>query len=251
MGVDQTGQRVAHGFRFGGVDAEPGTAGLGLKVEHVEAAASSGNDSGQTAGIAAVGMARLRNVVACGAIEQFQTALDCVGGIARFDGLGVSGVDEDQPTGRIAQPHRRRQLFDQRTHRCDLALQRFVAFGEVEKITLHTARIFEPQHRASGDGTALSLDRAAGHSRERHRERLAARAQRLDRPLHGARLARIEPGAEGQDAMRGGNADHGWIAFDERLIGGGGPVHHHLRFRGEQSVGAVKIGPQRRNLVVR
>ena len=143
-----------------------------------------------------------------------------VGGIARFDGLRVSGIDEDQPTGRVAQPHRRRQLLDQRTQRRDLALQRLITLGEVEQFTLHAAGVFEPQHRAAGDGAALGLDRATGQRRERHRESFAARAQRLDGPLHGASFAGIEPRAERQHAMRRRDADDGGIAFDDRLIGG-------------------------------
>ena len=121
-------------------------------------------------------------------------------------------------------------------------MHRFVSVGEIEEIALDAARIFKPQDSTSGNGPALGLDRATGQRRERHRETFAARAKRLDRPLHGARFAGIEPGAEGQYAMRRSNADHGRVAFDEWLIGRGGPIHHHLRFRREQRVGAVEIG---------
>ena len=114
MCVDQAGERAPHGFGFRGIDAEPGAAGFGLKVEHIEAAPRAGNDSRQAACIAAVGVARLRNIGARCAVEQFQAARDGVGRIARFHRLRISGINEDQSPGRIAQPHRRRQFFDQR-----------------------------------------------------------------------------------------------------------------------------------------
>ena len=76
MGVDHARKRAAHGFRFRGVDAEPGAAGLGPEVEHVETAPRAGDDRWQTARIAAICAARLRDAVAGGAVEQFQAPLD-------------------------------------------------------------------------------------------------------------------------------------------------------------------------------
>ena len=52
--VDHARHRAAHGFRFGGVDTEAGAAGLGAKVEHIEALPRSGDNGGQPAGIRAV-----------------------------------------------------------------------------------------------------------------------------------------------------------------------------------------------------
>ena len=114
MCINQAGERAPHGFGFRGIDAEPGAAGFGLKVEHVEAAPRAGNDSRQAAGIAAVGVVRLCNIGARRAVEQFKAALDGVGRITRFNRLRISGINEDQSPGRVAQPHRRRQFFDQR-----------------------------------------------------------------------------------------------------------------------------------------
>ena len=169
----------------------------------------------------------------------------------RFDRPRVGGIDEGQPSGRVARPHRRRQLFDQRAQRRDLGQQRLVPPGELEQLALDAARVLEPEHGAAGDGAALRLDRTAGERRQRHRESFAARAQRLDRSLHAARLAGIEPAAEGEHAMRRGDADDGGIAFDGRLIGRRRPVHHHLRLGQQQRVGAVEFGAQRGDLVVR
>ena len=49
--------------------------------------------------------------------------------------------------------------------------------------------------------------------------------------------------------MRRRNADDRGITFDVGLIGGRRPVHHHLWLRGEQRVGAIEFGAQRRDLV--
>ena len=126
-----------------------------------------------------------------------------------------------------------------------------MALDEVQQIALDAAGVLEPQHGAPGDGAALRLDRTAGERREAHREGFAARPQRLDRLLHGTRLGGIKPTAEGEHAVRRRDADHGRIALDARFVGCRRPVHHHLRLRGQQSVGAVELGAQRRDLVVR
>ena len=111
--IDHACERAAHGLRFGGVEAEPSAAGFGLKVEDVEAAPRSGDNNREPAGIAAAGGARPRNVLARRTIKQLQTPLDGFGGIARFDRLGIGGIDEGEPLRRVARPNRRRQPFDQ------------------------------------------------------------------------------------------------------------------------------------------
>ena len=69
-------------FHFGRVDADAGAAGLGAKIEHVEAAPRAGDDGGKPAGIEPpLACARLRDVFARRAVEQLQAALDRVGGI--------------------------------------------------------------------------------------------------------------------------------------------------------------------------
>ncbi len=69
--IGQPRERVAHRFRFGGVDADAGAAGLGTKVEHIEGAPAAGDDRGKPAGVGAALQARPRDVVARGAVEQF------------------------------------------------------------------------------------------------------------------------------------------------------------------------------------
>jgi hypothetical protein len=62
-------------------------------------------------------------------------------------------------------------------------------------------------------------------------------------------LPAVEPTAEGEHAMRRETADDGRIALDAGFLGCRRPIHHHLRFRGQQRVGAVEISAQRRDLV--
>src|SRR6185437_10494588 len=95
-----------------------------------------------------------------------------------------------------------------------LLKQCLVASRKLQELALDGAQILEPQYRAPGDGAALHFDRRTGERRQRHRKRLAAGAQCVDRLLHRPRLAGIEPATESEDAMRRENADHGGIALD-------------------------------------
>ena len=118
--IEHARQRASHGFCFGGVDADAGAADIGADVEHIEAAARAGDDGGQPARICAPIGARLRDRRPRGAVEQLQAPADGVGGIARFDGARIGGVDESEPPCRIARPGRRRQRFDQCAQRGNL-----------------------------------------------------------------------------------------------------------------------------------
>ena len=250
MRIDHAGQRAAHRFRFGGVHAQSGAAGFGAEIEHVEASPGAGDNSGKPPGIGARKGARPRDGVTRGAIKKLQVPLDRVGRVLGFDRQRIGGVDEGQPAGGVARPYRRRQLLDQGAQRSDFGQQRFVAPGKIEKLALDAARILEPKHRTPGDGAALCFDRTAAKRGEGHRKRLAAVAQCLDRLFHCGCSRGIEPAAERQHAMRRRRADDGRIALDGRLIGRRRPVHHDLRLRQEQRVGAVEAGAQRRDLVV-
>ena len=64
MRIDQAGERDAHGFRFGGVDADAGAAGLGAEIEHIEGAPRAGDHGRQPPRIGAVGRERVQNIVA-------------------------------------------------------------------------------------------------------------------------------------------------------------------------------------------
>jgi hypothetical protein len=198
-----------------------------------------GDDRREPAGIGPARSARARDVFPRRAVEQLQAALHRVDRIARFYRLRVGGVDEGEPSGRVAHPHRRRQPFDQRAQRGDLGEQRFVAPGKLQQLALDAAQILEAEHGAPRDGAALRLDRRTGERRQRHRKRFAMRTQCVDRVFHRPRFAGIEPAAEGEHAVRRGGADHGGIAFDRGLIRRRRPVDQNLRLGLQQRVGAV------------
>ncbi len=85
---------------------------------------------------------------------------------------------------------------------------------------------------------------------ERGGEAFAARAQRVDQPLHRARLVRLEPGAEGEHAMRRiGAGDQRRIADDLGLVDRRRPGHQDLRVGAQQRVDAVDLGAGRDDLV--
>ena len=126
-----------------------------------------------------------------------------------------------------------------------------MALGELHQVARHRARILQPQHGAAADSAALRFDRLARKRGQRHREGLALRAQRLNRVLHLARLAGIEPTAERKHAMRFGDAEDFKIAVDVWPIGCRRPVHHHLPLGQQQRVGAIEFVAQARDLVAR
>ena len=251
MGVGEPRERAAHAFGFGRIHAQAGAAGLGAEIQHIETAPGAGDNRGETPGKSAGLRSRSRDALARGAIEKLQIPFDGVGRILRFDRARVGGIDEGQPTGRVARPDRRRQLLDQGAQRSHLVEQFLVPAGESQKLALDAARILEAEHGAPRNGAALRLDRAAGERGEGHRESLAAGAQSFDRLLHRGGALRIEPTAEGQHAIRRGSADQRRIALDGRLVGCRRPVHHDLRLRQQQRIGAVEIAAQCGNLVVR
>ena len=93
-----------------------------------------------------------------------------------------------------------------------------MASGEFCEFALGAARILEAQDGTATDRAALRFERAAGQRRERHREGFTARAQGLDRMIHGACFAGIEPAAKRQNAMRLGDADDRRVAVYVRLV---------------------------------
>ena len=124
---------------------------------------------------------------------------------------------------------------------------------QIGELALDAAHVLEPQDGAAADDVALRLDRAAGERRERHGEAFAARAQ-VRRPAlrSPARLVGVEPGAEGEHAMRRVGVGHeGGVADDLGLVVGGGPGHQDLRIGAQQHVDAVDLGAGGDDLVAR
>ena len=127
-----------------------------------------------------------------------------------------------------------------------------MAGGEIHQFALDAADVAQAQHRAPGDRAAFRLERAAGAGGERHHEAAALAAQRLDRALHALRRRRLQPGAEGEHALRHSARHHDTgIAEDFRLVAAGGPGHQHLRLRQQQRLEPVDVGAQRHAFVLR
>jgi hypothetical protein len=124
-----------------------------------------------------------------------------------------------------------------------------VAFSEPHEVARYRACIFQSQHRAATDGAPLRFDRVAGKRRQRHGEGFAANAQCFNRTLHLGSLAGIKPAAERKHAMRLAHAEDFRIAIDVRPVGSRRPVHRHLLFGEQQSVGAIEFVAQPRDLV--
>ena len=251
VGLDHARQIGAHRLHLGGVDRHAGAAGAARRVHHVEDAALPRGDRRQSFGMGAVG-ARAVEIVARGAVEQFEVARHRVGRVVGFDRAGVSRVDEDQAAVVVARPHRSGQRIEQRLQRLDVAGQPVVAAGQIHQLALDAADVAQAQHGAPGHRAPFRLERTAGAAGKRHHEGAAFGAQRVDGILHPLRRRRLQPGAEGEHAF-GSRAPHdnGGVAEDFRLVGAGRPGHQHLRLRQQQSLEPVDFRVERHGLVVR
>ena len=61
MRVREPSERTAHGFNFGRIDADAGTARFGNEIEHVEGSLRAANGRAQPCGVGTAGEPRLRN----------------------------------------------------------------------------------------------------------------------------------------------------------------------------------------------
>jgi hypothetical protein len=114
----------------------------------------------------------------------------------------------------------------------------------------HAADVAQPHHGAAADGAAFRFQRASGQGDDRGGEALAVVAQGFHQRFHGARLRRLQPGAEGQHAMRRGNRrDHRGVAEDFRLVVARRPGDDDLRLGQQQRMRAVDLGLQRDDLL--
>ena len=252
MRLDAAREVGAHGLHFGSIDCHAGGTGNARRIHHVENAALTGNDGRHAGRMRTAAGTRAREGVTRRKVEQFEPALDRVGGILGADGAGVSRVDEDQAAGLIASPHRARQRVEQRLQGLDVAGQPVVTGGEVYQLGLDAADVAQAQHRAPRHRAPVCLERPAGAGGERHDEATALAAQGVDRVLHALRRRRLQPGAEGKHAFRRrARYDHAGVADDVRLVRAGRPGHQHLRLRQQQGLEAVDFGAQHHGFVLR
>ena len=154
-------------------------------------------------------------------------------------------VRENEFARVIARPHRRRHRFDQGAHGGGVFELLLVATGEFGEFVLDPADLPQPQDRAAAGHLAFGFDDATGERGHRHGEGDAARAQSIDRTLHVAGGLRLEPGAEGEDALRRfGGGDQRGIADDFGLVAPGGPGDENLLFGEQERIGAIDRGPR-------
>ena len=106
--LDHARELGTHGLHLGAVDRHAGAAGAARRIHHVEDAALAGGDGRQPFGIGLAAGARAGELVARGAVEQFEFARDRVGRILGFHRAGIGRVHEDQPAvcGRAPTPGR-------------------------------------------------------------------------------------------------------------------------------------------------
>ena len=124
-----------------------------------------------------------------------------------------------------------------------------MAGGEIHQLALDAADVAQAEHRAPGDRAAFRLERTAGVGGERHDEAAAVAAQRVDRVLHALRRRWLQPGAEGEHALRQrARDDDAGVAEDFRLVAARRPGHQHLRLRQQQRLEPVDFGVQRHGL---
>ena len=223
--------------------ADAGTAGAAQRIEHVEDAALTRGDRRQSSAIGFAGVAGAGELVARGAVEQFELPRDRVGRILGFHRAGIGRIDEGQPAARIAHPYRRGQRIEQRFHGLDVAQQPVVTGGQIDEFALDAADIAQAQHGAPRHRAAFRLDRAPRAGCERHHEATAFAAKPLDRVLHALCRRGFEPAAEGEHAFRHatGNDDAG-VAQNVGVVGGRRPGHQHLRRRQQQRLEPVDLG---------
>ena len=186
---------------------------------------------------------RAQELAARAAVEQLDPALDRLGGILALDRAGIGLVHEYELAGIVARPHRRRHGFDQRAQGCGVVDLFAMALREFGELVFDAAHLSQPQDRPSPGHLALGFDDAAGERGHGRRKAHAARAQGVDPTLHVAGGIRLEPGAEGEHAVRRvGGCQQRLIADDLGLVGGGGPGHDDLRLGEEKRIGAVDRG---------
>src|SRR6266700_3405471 len=242
MRLHGAGEFAARGLDLGHIDADAGAAVARGEIEYIEDPSGPRDDDGQPGGIGFARRTGRRQLGARGGIEQLQAARDRFAAVAGVDGMRISRVDPALPARGVARPDRRGQCFDQGPDRVDVAQQFAMAGSELGQLALDAPDLLEAEHGSSADGAPFGLDVAPGKRRRRDGKALAARAKRLDRALHDARLVGVEPGRERQDAARDRNRiDDAGIAENLRLLEARVPGDHDLRLGEQQRMRAVDL----------
>ena len=147
-------------------------------------------------------------------VEQLAAGSDGARRVRRLDRAGVARIDEDDPAGAVANPHRRRQRLDHGAQRVGFGPQLLVAMGEVGEVALDAADVLQLEHGAAADRAAFGGEVTAGGGGERDHEALAPPEQPVDVGFEVQRLLGPQPGREGQDLV--GREDSRRSATDRR-----------------------------------
>ena len=244
MRVHHARELGAHQLRFGRVDADAGAAARGRHRDHVEAAALAGDHRRQPPANRRW-PPRARGTARC----------------ARRDRTARSRARSPRrrpwPRPRAHRPgwrtracrHRRAPRpgpAPRRSARARPRCRRSASGGVgsssassyLMPLTSRSRRIARPP--MTWPSASMMRPASVGH---RHGEAHAARAQRIDRALHVAGRIGLEPGAEGEHALRRVAAgDQRGIADDFGLVGRRRPGDEDLRLREQQAIGAVDGG---------
>ena len=144
---------------------------------------------------------RAQKLGARASIEQLDSAIDRLRPVLGLDRARIRLVRENEFARVIARPHRRSHRFDQGAGGGGVFELLLVTTGEFGEFVLDPADLPQPQDRAAAGHLTLGFEDATGERGHRHGEGDAARAQGIDRTLHLAGGFRLEPGAEGEDAL--------------------------------------------------
>jgi len=162
MRFGHTNKLAAQGFRLGAVDGYTRAARPTRGIDHVKHAAQACRDRWNAPNVCRTGGARERDFCSCALIKELQLAGDGIGGIFSFDRAGIGRIDEDQPSGRIASPDRRRQRIEKRSHNFDVAQQLVVTRGKIQQLLLDSADVSQTEDGAAGDDASFGFDGATG-----------------------------------------------------------------------------------------
>jgi hypothetical protein len=245
VGADRLALRYVH--------CNAGAAAGGRALRHVEHAPLAGHHGCDTRVVGNAARAPAGGLLAGGLVEQFEGS---TGGI--LDGLGVDRVQvglvgPDELVFRVADPKRVRDGVEQGRHGAQVGTRRGHFGAGPHELRAVAGHVPEPQDGAPADGAALYVDEGLRLSACREAKAFAPLLQGVESRLHGGRVARHQPRAEGERALHGRSfTGDRRIALEADLAVPARPTDHELALRADQQFGAVaraaesrQFGPQR------
>ena len=138
--LDGARELAAQRLDLGRVAADAGAAAASgtsttSKLRRAPATVTAAAARGDAAGAAALDLGAGRGV------EQFEAGGDGARRVGRLDRARIARIDEGEPAGAVAHPHRRRQRLDQARSASVSALELLVAMREVGELALDAADV--------------------------------------------------------------------------------------------------------------